>query len=169
MCQVGPAWFCLLQLDCLTPVKPGLFHWRSLALFLDRRSGILAHLACCAQLWFCFRSPPLSLLLNLSAVPVVFVFSVPAYQISLCIWRVCSRGLWQPGNCKTVCPKGKTGSEVQTWACQGWRMHSFPWTHPAMSHFSLPVFLVRLQRARLQCHICPYHKTTSDCMCLSYF
>lgn len=24
-CQVGPAWFCLLQPDCLTPVKPGLF------------------------------------------------------------------------------------------------------------------------------------------------
>lgn len=60
-CQVGPAWLCVLQLDCLTPVKPGLFHWRSLALFLDRRGGILARLACCARpRFFCLCSLSLS-------------------------------------------------------------------------------------------------------------
>lgn len=171
-CQVGPAWFCLLQPDYLTPVKPGLFRWQSPALFPDRRSGVLAHLACCAQPWFCLC--PLSLSWwSRPRCPWCLYFSVPADQIALCVWRARSQGLWQPGNCKTLCPKGKSGSEVQTWACQGWWMHSPPWPHPATSHFSLHVFLVRLQRTRpvraAECHIPPYHKTTSRCMCFTYF
>lgn len=58
------------------------------------------------------------------------------------------RGPWQSRSCKTVCPKGKSGSEVRTGACRGWRMHSSPRPHPAMSHFLLPVFPLGLQRAR---------------------
>lgn len=51
-------------------------------------------------------------------------------------------------------------------------MHLLPWPHPAMSHFSLPVFAVGLQRAVqcTLCHVCSYPKTP-DCLCflVSYF
>lgn len=131
MCHVGLAWFCLLQLDCLTSVKPILSTVEALLLLFDRGSGVLAHLACCAKLWLCLSS-----FSPLSEAPAVSVFFL-SHLICSCVWRVCCLGSWQPGNCTALCPQDKTRWAVPTCAC----MNAF--ASLTSSHY-VPLFITRL-------------------------
>lgn len=169
MCQVGPAWFSLLQLDCLTPVKPGLFHWRSLALFLDRRSGILAHLACRAQQWFCLRSLSPPVRGARGACSLCPCLSDP----TLCLESVFARPLAARKLQRQCVQKVEwiRGSDLGLSRI----VNAFA---SLASSCHVPLFTTRLSGwtsktrpvCTAECHACPYHKT-SDCMCLpaSYF
>lgn len=135
-CRLEPASSCLPQPRCLTPVKTSLLHQQSLHSFWQEvRRFNTPCMLCTAVIFVCAHS--LSPRLNLRASPSVFVFPVPAYQIPA---SMCFLGCWQSGKWKTVCPKGKSGSEVQTWACQGQWIHSFP----LASSCHVPLFTARL-------------------------
>lgn len=126
--------------------KPGTFSWQEVRRFST------PCMLCTTAILFVLSLP---LLLNLFAAPVVFLFPVPAYQISL-LYLESGPARWAPGtsvDCKTLCPKGRNWIRGSDRGLS--RMVNafvFPWPHPAMSHFSLPSFLVGLQRARpVQC------------------
>lgn len=140
------------QAKFVAPTKP--------ALFSDRRSGVLTHLACCAQPGFLF-APPLP-----PAEPACIAFGV-------CISCPC---LSDPGlRPQSVFPKLLAVRKSERQCVQKVKVDQsfrpglvkdgesirFPWPHPAMSHFSLHVSLARLQRAwgvhAGECHTWSYH------------
>lgn len=176
-CQVKPACFCLLQLDCLTPVKPGLFQWRSLALSLDRRSGVLAHLACCAQARFCLctLSPCLTQPVHRACgvcISCPYLSDLTLYLESVLLRLLAVRMLQD------------TVSKRKNWIrgsdqCLSRMVNAFvslaSSCHVPLFTFHYPSFWLDfkgLNRCRLQsftCDMWPYHNTVSDCMCLGYF
>lgn len=117
---------------------------------------------------------PLPLLLNLSAVPAVFVFSVPAYQIALCIWRVCSQGPLAARETATQCvQKVKLDQRFGPGLVRDGECIRFPGLILPCPTFHYPSFWLDFkgpgQRTLQSVIYGPYHRTTFDCMCLSYF
>lgn len=154
---------CLLQLHCLTPVRPGLFLRPSLPLFPDSGPGVLAHLACLRTTVIRWE-------------PRLCILSVPAYQIALRVWRECFAKA--SGSRERKNKKNKRKKTLQDAVSEkvGVDQRSGPGLvkgsecirFPGSSSCLVPLFISWTSKKRparaAECHVCPYHRTPG-CVC----